>query len=161
MKNYLNFVVLVLAMLLPIVSSAMAYQSVSVEYKDGSTFLLQGESGLSLDITNSELHFSAPSGTTFSVAIADVKGWSYSSKKGNTGFSAIDEVVLSQISIELTNNTLQLDNLPENSNVTLFFHDGKMLKQVCASGVCTINLADIPAGLYILTINNKSFKFAI
>lgn len=76
------------------------------------------------------------------------------------GQGKVNDVTCSGNPIEITqtDQTLRIDGIPDNSVVRIFGTDGRMMMQTAATGSLTVDSSGFPSGIYIVRINNFSFK---
>lgn len=59
---------------------------------------------------------------------------------------------------KLEDETLFFKDLPENSQVGIYTTDGKAVVSRQCSGDASLSLNSLPSGMYIVKINNESYK---
>ena len=59
---------------------------------------------------------------------------------------------------KLEDETLFFKDLPENSQVGIYTTDGKTVVSRHCSGEASLSLNSLPSGMYIVKINNESYK---
>ncbi len=76
------------------------------------------------------------------------------------GQDKVEDVITSGNSLEIrqTDQALLIDGIPDNSIVQIFGIDGRQVMQTAAAGSLTVDSSGFPAGIYIVRINNFSFK---
>lgn len=72
--------------------------------------------------------------------------------------SGIDVIAHEQAQIKNNGDALYFNNLPTGSEIMLYSTEGKLLKQCAAIGNYTINITDLPSGIYIVSVNGISTK---
>lgn len=137
------------------------YRSMVFNHTNGSVIAITMEDNMSVNLTNGNVELSCAKGTiTFS--IDGLKYWSYSENEGdNTQWSNIDEITGDAVNISITDSYIFLQNLPENSSVGLVAMDGRVIVADKASGEYQLNISELAQGVYILTYNETSIKFAV
>lgn len=137
------------------------YLSIVFNRTDGSTLAIAIEDDMNVNLTDGNVALSCAKGALI-VPIDDLKYWSYSKKQGdNSQWSGIDKITDDTIDIILTENYVLLQNLPENSSIRLVAMDGRVIVADKASGEYQLNISELAQGVYILTYNETSIKFAV
>lgn len=73
----------------------------------------------------------------------------------------VEEVDNQQLTIypNPANDVLKIINTSDNQIVTIYSVDGKIIKKVNVSGEAEINISELQAGLYLISIGNEFSKF--
>lgn len=58
-------------------------------------------------------------------------------------------------------NSIIFSGLPENSSIRVFDLEGRCMKETTVSGSGYISLTDLSQGVYVINVNNKSFKVTL
>ena len=69
-----------------------------------------------------------------------------------------DVIVENGQPFQYKDETLFFKDLPENSQVGIFTLDGKTVVNHQCSGEASLSLNSLPSGMYIVKINNESYK---
>lgn len=162
MKNLFVIGALILAFMLPCMSRAQSYRSVVVERPDGSEFVVQGEKGLSLAFTESEMCFINEAGQRMTFLLSEVKGWHFTTKDGHNDWSGIDDVTEPDaLTICRSGDMVVVGNLPSDSSFMLATLAGKIVYEANVEGSHSVSLDGLAPGLYVLKCNNVTLKLAI
>ena len=70
-------------------------------------------------------------------------------------------VTAESIRISRVGRTLTFSSLPEEAQFTLYSLDGKTLRSERASRTFTLDLSSLPSSVYIIRIDNFTFKISI
>lgn len=162
MKNLFILGALIMAFMLPCMSRAQSYRSIVVERHDGSEFVVQGEKGLSLAFTESELCFINGAGQRMTFPLSEVKGWHFSTKEGHNDWSGIDDLTATDVlTVSRNGDSVVIGNLPVDSRVFLATVAGKIVRTAMATGSHTIALDGLTPGLYLLVCNEITLKIVV
>ena len=74
---------------------------------------------------------------------------------------AVETIETSAPAFKLTTDHLEAYNLKPSTSVVIYDITGKMLKSSTTddTGNAVINIADLPAGIYVVNSNSNNFKF--
>lgn len=61
----------------------------------------------------------------------------------------------------IANGILNFKNLPEGSIISIINTSGQVIKSITASGEFELSLDILPTGIYVVTVNNSTFKIAV
>lgn len=78
-----------------------------------------------------------------------------------TSISKVESVGADEISLRLTPQALIVENAPEDSNISIFAIDGKQVLVSSFNSSCSVSRTLIPQGIYIIRINNSTFKITL
>lgn len=148
-----NLKYLILLLLFFVGASAFAQNSLVIDLRDGSstTILLNKRPRVTFDDRQINI---VSSSIKMEFNCKDVKNWHFTDNSSSIEAVSID----AKFTIE--DNTLVISGIKESTTVTLYTINGVVVKQSnSTNGLCTIPLNDIPAGFYITTYNNTTFKF--
>lgn len=135
-----------------LMAQAAGYNSLSVHLKDGSHVDITLTDEFVLKFSESDL--SATNGTDeISVQRSEISHFSHSTTSALTDVNAADGVTR-------YGNNLHFSGLPACS-VQVFTVGGVEVLSGTAEGEYTLSLDNLPAGLYIATVNNVSYKVAV
>lgn len=95
--------------------------------------------------------------TPFSLEISEIDhvDFVYEKQDGIAGVTA------ESIRISRVGRTLTFSSLPEEAQFTLYSLDGKTLRSERASRTFTLDLSSLPSSVYIIRIDNFTFKISI
>ena len=159
MKKTLLSLSVALAIMLPHMASAKGYQSIVVTKTDATVLAIQGEQNLRATAKDQVLRFETPDESYIEIPLDEVTGWEYSEQAGDAQWTSISGVEMSSdVVITRTASGINLQNLPDNSVVTLTDIKGITLKSVKASGSCNIEFNGLQSGMYMLSFNNQTIK---
>ncbi len=139
-----------------LVSGAQGYNVLNVHLADGSKVDIK--LGTELRITFTDTHLVATGkDATVEVAKADIK-------KMEHVFDAeagIDAAVADASGFVREGDTLSFTDLPAGSRINVYTVGGAQVRSVAAEGQCSVDLGDLAAGVYIVTVNNMSYKITV
>ena len=137
------------------------YRSIVFNRTNGTAVAIAMEDDMTVNIADGEVVLACAKGS-FSVAISDLKYWTYSMKEGdNSQWSGVENIIGDAVNVVLSDDYVSLQNLPANSTVGLVAMDGRVIVSDKASGSYEINLSGLTRGVYVLTYNGNSLKFAV
>lgn len=129
-------------------------KTVNVKFKDDSVVQIGLSPDLIMKFVDSDLVFeSGDSNKRFS--LIDVSGFYYSGV-----ISSVDEDMLSGTFL-LTANELQISGLPEKTIVRIYDIGGTLVSEKQTDSVFRLELNQLLNGIYVVTYNNVSRKFAV
>lgn len=144
---------IVFAAFFAIAAGATSYDVVSVDLNDGSKVDIALTGNLSLSFNSTHL---LVKGTDADFEIPKEKILSFS----HSGESAIKEIAPDS-SVDLDGRTLHFKGLTDGSLISVYDLCGKSLLSAKAANEYTLGLDDIPSGVYIVTVNNVSYKISL
>lgn len=160
MKKFL-LLMLVMASAFVGYAGTTGYRSIVFHRTDGSTIAITMEDNMTVNLTNGNVELTCKKGI-FSAAIEDVKYWTYSKSEGeNDKWAGIENIIGETVSVIVTDDYINLQNLPENSTIGLVAIDGRVIVSDKASREYEISLSELTHGVYVLTYNGKSIKIAV
>lgn len=144
---------LILLLVLMIGTTTFAQKALVVELRDGSSTTISLSEAPRITFAGEQMSIIS-STTSMDILRSDIKNYHFIDAP-----LSIDETTApSQAVIE--NNTLTVSGVAPNTTITFYTVSGVVVKHAVATdGHCTITLNDLPAGLYIVTYNNTTFKF--
>ncbi|MCM1292388.1 MAG: hypothetical protein NC111_03095 [Bacteroides sp.] len=140
------------------------YKTMVLNYKDGKTAIVSLEGGMTTKVADGSVSLSCAKGDVV-IPTANLNNWTYSlndvSDEDNEWLgltvTAADAVV-----IEISADRIALSNLPEASSVFLAGVDGRVIvAEGRVVGSLTIPVGDLTTGVYVLRVNDKSYKIAL
>lgn len=75
--------------------------------------------------------------------------------------SSLDDINDGRNIINNSGDNLLIENLPVNSEITIYDISGKLIKCAIVEGNYKINISDLLAGVYVVSINGVSTKITI
>ena len=148
-------------MMWPCAASAKVYKSIQVTKQDGSTLLIKGEQGISMTVNDEEMKFFTTPDNHISFPVEEVKGVTLSEEEGEVALAGIDEITAGAITVTRAGENLILGNLPVNSKISVVSTGGTILYSEVADGECVVCLSPYSPGVYVIVINNKTFKISV
>lgn len=146
---------LLLLLALPTWLLAASINTLVVTMKNGSetVFFLRDQPNVSFD--GSELKVVSLKSTT-SFALADVLRFTYVKKD----LSGIDEMTVDPTTVSFDEGILVISQLPKGASAWVYTADGKLIQQLTAqhAGTFRLNLATLPTGLYLVKVDNITYK---
>lgn len=132
-------------------------KSIVLNHADGSKSLIAMADGLKTSFAGGVMTISSEKGA-LEFPVSETRSWYFSDKEGDI-WSGIDEAGADAAIIYWSAEGLRLENLPANTPVRLTGSDGRTaLAATAAEGACVINTDGLKAGVYLLTVGNKTYK---
>lgn len=131
---------------------AANYHSLHISLKDGSVVSVNLSDELKASFTETHLHIESE-GPAVDVPRADIAGLAFKEEAG------IEDAETAAPAFDGDNMTFT--GLPAGSVVSVFATDGRAVASATAEGEFTLPLASLPAGVYIVTVNNMSYKISV
>lgn len=145
----------ILATLLMTVSiSAMAFSGIEVTMSDGSSMVISMDERPVVTFSGSKLVIKTETSTT-ELERSKVKTFNYLSS------SSIEENNVGDSKVNNTGDALLFSNLPAGSEIKVHSVDGKLVKSAAAEGSYRINISDLSAGVYVVSVNGVSTKISV
>lgn len=140
------------------VAAGKAAKSIVVNHADGSKSLIAMADGLKTSFTGGVMIISSEKGA-LEFPLGEVRSWLFSDKEGDI-WSGINEAADDAAIITWDADGLRLGNIPSGTTVRLTGSDGRTALTATATegGACVINTDGLKAGVYLLTIGNRTYK---
>lgn len=141
--------------------AAVAARSMVLRHADTHTTVISLESGMTTVLADGQLVLSCPLGT-ISYPVSGLTYWTYSGDAGSAdAWSGVAEAAATgKIRVVWTAEGLYISGLDECSQVRLTDMSGIVLRELTVSDGCVVGNDEIRPGVYVLTVNGKSFKIA-
>ncbi len=160
MKNYFISSVIFFLLLSGNIFKLHAQNDLSVVFLDGSNEQISINSINNIKFTNNGININLGSGSTTVYSISTIRKLIFKNASG------INELTDNIPQIQLYPNPVKDQlffkntNLPE-TYVTIYSLDGvEVRNELISSTTNSINVSQLPKGLYILKINNQALKFS-
>ena len=147
--------ILALLLLSVVVTHAQEYSKVVVTLTDGTSRTISLSEKPIVTIANGKLVIKTDMSTT-EFDRANVARFNFDAE-----VDGVDEILLDDDGVTKDGDNLYLSNLPENSLIKIYTADGSLVKSMTASSAYTISLAELSAGVYIVSVNGVSTKIAV
>ena len=147
--------ILTLLLLSVVVTHAQEYSKVVVTLTDGTSRTISLSEKPIVTIANEKLVIKTEM-TTTEFDRANVSRFNFISD-----VDGIEEIESDIQDVYNDGDHLCFSNLPENSLIEIYATDGTLLKRETASGTYKITLAELSAGVYIVSVNGVSTKIAV
>lgn len=147
-----KFLLAFMLMVLGIATHAVDYVGILVTLVDGSTATVSFEEKPVIKLQPDKLVVQTDVATT-EFDRTKVARFNYI-----TDLSGIDAIAQEQVQIKNNGDALYFNSIATDSEITLYSTEGKLLKRCSATGNYTINIADLPTGIYIVSVNGISTK---
>lgn len=144
----------------PMAADAAQYKSIKVTNHDGSSILIKGEKGITMTVTDDEMNFFTDPAFPLTLPTVDVKGITLSGEEGTVQLAAIDAIAAGDITLDRVGEELIIGNLPLGSHISIVSLGGTIFHDATAEGSYSISLSSYPKGVYVVTVNNKTFKIS-
>ena len=128
-------------------------QTIIVATLDGTTmeYLIDKETKVKLEKPNLVIE---TENVVLNYELENMKQVRYGKKFVTTGIQNVQN----DQPFKLEDETLFFKDLPENSQVGIYTTDGKAVVSRQCSGDASLSLNSLPSGMYIVKINNESYK---
>ncbi|MCM1348432.1 MAG: T9SS type A sorting domain-containing protein [Firmicutes bacterium] len=143
------------------------YKSVVFEHTDSHLTKVNFEYGFTTMFENGDMVLYYTKGTNYyeiRQPLAEIRNWVFSTEAGSSDLWAGIDGALSDapgVVLNWSGKNIELTNLPVNSTVMLTAVSGQTLLSEQATGTFTVSTEMLVPGVYVLTINDKSFKVAV
>lgn len=151
MKKLLLFAI---AVCVAFIAGATSYNMLNVHLADGTTVDVKLASDLKLTFTETHL-VATGTGVSVEVPRESIAKFVHTFDAG----SGIAEVA--QDGMKFSGNTLSFDSLPAGSVVNVYTVAGSLVRSVAAEGAADVELDGLTAGVYVVTVNNVSYKITV
>ena len=130
-------------------------QTIIVTTLDGTTmeYLIDKETKVKLEKPNLVIE---TENVVLNYELENMKQVRYGKKFVSTGINSA--TVENDQPFKLEDETLFFKDLPENSQIGIYTTDGKTVVSRQCSGEASLSLNSLPSGMYIVKINNESYK---
>lgn len=137
-------------------ASGAGFRSMIVEMKDSHGMKVNLSSELGISFANEEIIIA---GSDFEIALplSSIKKWTYS----EDSFDSAETIQKDRLTLKNNGDSLLVSGLDGDSLISLYTLSGKELTAERATDTCSIPISGLPGGIYILRVNNQSFKIAL
>lgn len=146
---------IVSALLLTVYMSAMAFTGLKVTLTDGSSTVISMSERPVVKFIGDKLVVTTDVSTT-EFNRSKVKTFNYQAV-----ISSIDDISGDGNMVSNIGESLQFSNLPTGSVITVHDVSGKLVKSATADGNYRINISDLSAGVYLVSVNGVSTKISV
>lgn len=146
---------IVSALLLTMYMSAMAFTGLKVTLTDGSSTVISMSERPVVKFIGDKLVVTTDVSTT-EFNRSKVKTFNYQAV-----ISSIDDISGDGNMVSNIGESLQFSNLPTGSVITVHDVSGKLVKSATADGNYRINISDLSAGVYLVSVNGVSTKISV
>lgn len=148
------------------VQGATAYKSLVIEHTDTQLTKINLAYGTKTVFADGEMIMSYTKGGIlyeFRKPLDEMRHWSFSREEApDDTWARIDDVNVGQgIVIDFSGNRLDISNIPDAARISLTGLDGRTMMERTVSHRCSVDLSGFNTGVYILSVNDKTFKIAI
>lgn len=155
MKN--KFFISIISFMLSLITySAMAQYGVVVQYTTNQeqAFILNDQGKIFFSGNN--LVINQSNGQTRTIAISDIRKLYFQTNLSiNNDISFDNSIILYP---NPATDNIKLSNIKNHSLICIYSMDGKLLINQFSSSDQSINVGSLKKGLYIVKVNNKTFK---
>lgn len=137
-----------------LLSSAIGYEKLNVHLTDGSIMEVVLVSNLKISFSETEL---VANGTNVELTVPRES----IVKLVHTPNQADIDVVTSGEEMTLRGNTLSFDSLPVGTVIDIYSAAGVKVRSLKAEGETVIELDGLTTGVYIVRVNNMSYKISV
>ncbi len=140
------------------VAAGKVAKSIVVNHADGGKSLIAMADGLKTSFAGGVMTISSEKGA-LEFPLSEVRSWLFSDQEGDI-WSGIDEAADDAAIINWDADGLRLENIPSGTQVLLTGSDGRTAPAATATdgGACVIKTDGLKAGVYLLTIGNRTYK---
>lgn len=130
-----------------------SYDIVSVDLTDGSKVDIALSDKLSLSFNATHLQVTGTN-ADFEIPKEKIVAFSHSDSSG------LDEIAIKP-SVDFVDRMMCFTGLADGSIITIHNISGKCIRSIKTEGECQLGLEDLPAGVYIVAVNNVSYKISL
>lgn len=160
MKKTLKAAALALTLLGASTATAAPIRSILVRHTDGtSTHITMMTKEFNTSFADGMMRISSEKGT-LEYPLANLSNWTFKTSLGEV-WAGVEATEAETFTIKLQADGVALGNLPSHSSLTLAGTDGRTHFAAEAEGNEFISFDGLTGGVYLLTINGKTFKIAI
>ncbi len=149
-----KFLLYALMLCSALVSGAAGYNKLNIHLVDGSKMEVVLVSDLMLSFTETDL-VATGSNVELTVPRESIVKFVHTPTQG----AGIAEVPSDGMTLQ--GNTLRFNSLPAGSVVNIFTLAGVQVRSLTAEGAVEIDLNGLSAGIYIVTVNEVSYKISV
>jgi hypothetical protein len=139
--------------------ASSGYKSAVISFIDDTQVTVNLKSDMEFSFSNDSLKITAEN-VDLEYSFDDVQNWTYS-------HDAVDERPLKTATVEndqkpeiaWEGNALTFNGLQTQSQVSLFSVNGQLIDAYQCDGNTVLSLDKYPSGMYLITVNNTTFKF--
>ncbi len=152
--NAKHLILSVMFALMALTSNAEALNTLVIKFSDETSTKVLLTEDVQGTFVEGNLVFSGES-TSVSVKQSDIKSFQF--EYGAS--SSIETVESLNGEVSVNGGVIYISNLPENSNVSIYNVSGQTVAKYVGAG--QMQTEQLNAGLYVVTINNKSLKLVV
>ena len=141
---------LIMATTLSLSMWAANYTTVCVNLTDGSQVKIMMAESLKLSFNEDEL---VATGIDSDVTVpkANIVNFTHLAESGVDGLESAPDYTI-------VNGVMEFNNLPSQSVVAVYDHSGRTMLREMAEGYYSLSLDRFSKGVYVVTVNNVSYK---
>lgn len=132
---------------------SLPYDKVRVDLADGSKVEIELSEKLSLSFNDTHL---LVKGSNADVEIPKEKIVTFSHNQS----SGVADAAIEQ-SVDFDGRVMRFSGLADGSLITIHNLSGACMRSFTTDGDCQLSLEDLPAGVYIVAVNNVSYKISL
>lgn len=137
-----------------------AQSTLRISLKDGSQKEVSISTLKKLHFNNQSFVFNYTDGGSDSFLVEEIRTLTFAASPTKLEDAERYKTPQNGISLSNNGNTLKLHLAEEpRTAITLFNADGRVIRQLPPSEAGAISIADLAQGIYLLHINNHTFKF--
>lgn len=148
-----KFLLFAIAVCIAVTCGAVSFNTVTVHLNDGSQVDITMTDGLSLSFDETNL-VATGSGADVTVEKSKIVKLSHSQQSGIADITADG-------GFSHDGNALNFDNLPDGSTVAVYGINGVAVYSARVSGSHTLPLDGMAPGIYVVRVNNMSYKISV
>ena len=132
-------------------------RSMTISLADNTTMQINLSADLVTSFTDDNLSITGDE-TNVLVALSDVLSRTYSTEK----YADVIDIAtgINDINFKQDASSITVSNMPEGARVALYSINGVLIKEFVGGDSTVVALDELPRGVYILSVNNQSIKFA-
>ena len=140
------------------------YKSLMLNYKDGRQTIVSLEDNMLVNVADGKVKMTSAKGSVEAVVDA-LQNWKYNKTAvddKDNGWTGLDNIDVNAMQITVGTDNAVISNAPFDALVNVVSIDGKILVSGRASGgYYEIPCSLLRGGIYVLTINDESYKIAV
>lgn len=145
--------------------ASTSYKSLVLEHTDSQFTRVTLQPDMTTAFADGELVMTYESdGVLYEIRkpLNELRHWTFSTAEGDDNlWAGIGSTESDNVSIELGGTVIRVNGLPADSRVMLVTVDGRCVRNLTVQNECELDISGLVNGVYVLTINEKSFKIAV
>lgn len=145
--------------------ASTSYKSLVLEHTDSQFSRVTLQPDMTTAFADGELVMTYKSGAMLyeiRKPLNELRHWTFSTAEGDDNlWAGIGSAEADKVSIEWLGTVIRVSGLRADSRVMLVTVDGRCVRNLTVQNECELRHVGLVKGVYVLTINEKSFKIAV